>query len=147
MKKLDRIDQELIDLLSENSRTPVAVLAKKMKVARTTINNRINRLERENVIERYTLKLGSDSHLRWLIATVLVHIDQEKIAIVSTNLKKIPQVSKIITLSGRSDIMLTLRVESTIVLDVVLDDICQLPGVIRSETFIQLNTKFDRANC
>ncbi|MEM5527462.1 Lrp/AsnC family transcriptional regulator [Gammaproteobacteria bacterium AS21] len=144
MYNLDSIDQQLINLLADNARTPVAVLAKKMKVARTTVNNRLERLERNNIIERYTLKLSSQEYRQWLTATVLVQTDQDKISVVFTQLKKIPQITKIVTLSGRSDLMLTLKVATAEILDSVLDDISRITGVVRSETFIQLSTKLDR---
>ena len=42
---MDTIDRELIALLRDNARTPVLTLAKKLKVARATVHNRITRLE------------------------------------------------------------------------------------------------------
>jgi DNA-binding Lrp family transcriptional regulator len=144
MYNLDSIDQQLINLLADNARTPIALLAKKMNIARTTVNNRLERLERNNIIERYTIKLSSQEYRQWLTATVLVQTDQDKISVVFTQLKKIPQIIKIVTLSGRSDLMLTLKVATAEILDSVLDDISRITGVVRSETFIQLSTKLDR---
>ncbi|MCZ2720732.1 Lrp/AsnC family transcriptional regulator [Marinomonas sp. 15G1-11] len=144
MKTLDSIDQELINLLSENSRTPVSELAKKMNVARTTVNNRLERLERRKVIERYTLKLSSTEYSGWLTATVLIKMSQEKATIVFSSLKKSQYIQKVVTLSGTFDLQVTLRVDSTETLDRELDYIGKIEGVIRSETFIQLSTKINK---
>jgi DNA-binding Lrp family transcriptional regulator len=144
MKTLDSLDQQLLNLLSQNARTPVAVLASKLQVARTTINNRLARLEKENTIQSYTIKRGDDDQQR-LTATVLVQICQENAAGVLSHLKKIPHITKIVTVSGRSDLMLTVCALNTEVLDQVLDDIGRVTGVVRSETFIHLSTKLDRS--
>jgi DNA-binding Lrp family transcriptional regulator len=144
MKPLDSLDQKLLNLLSQNARTPVAVLASKLQVARTTINNRLARLEKEKTIQSYTIKRGTRDK-QGLTATVLVQISQEDAAGVLSHLKKIPLITKVITVSGRSDLMLTVCALNTEDLDQVLDDIGRVTGVIRSETFIQLSTKLDRS--
>ena len=42
---MDDIDRQLIALLRENARVPVATLAKKLRVARGTVQNRLAKLE------------------------------------------------------------------------------------------------------
>lgn len=48
--KLSEKDRELLSALGENARVPVATLAKKLGLSRTTIQARLERLEREGVI-------------------------------------------------------------------------------------------------
>ena len=60
---MDTIDRELIALLRDNARTPVLTLAKKLKVARATVHNRITRLEEQGVIIGYTVRLLSLIHI------------------------------------------------------------------------------------
>ena len=47
---MNDLDRQLIALLRENARMPVVALAKKLRVARATVQNRIARLEHEGVI-------------------------------------------------------------------------------------------------
>ena len=54
---MDDINIQLIEMLCENARLPVATLAKKPGVARDTVQNRLAKLEREGVIATYTLRL------------------------------------------------------------------------------------------
>ena len=49
---MDDIDRQLISLLRTNARTPVATLAKQLRVARGTVQNRITKLERNGTIAR-----------------------------------------------------------------------------------------------
>lgn len=58
---MDTTDRELIALLRDNARTPVMTLAKKLKVARATVQNRIAKLEEQGIIMGYTIRLQSDA--------------------------------------------------------------------------------------
>ena len=51
--KLSQSDQQLLTLLRENARTSTAQLARRMGVSRTTVQSRLERLEREGVISGY----------------------------------------------------------------------------------------------
>ena len=55
---MDDTDRHLLSLLQANARAPAAELARKLKVARTTVVARIARLEREGVIAGYGVRLG-----------------------------------------------------------------------------------------
>ena len=47
---LDEIDRQLIALLQINARESVATLARQLGIARTTVNSRLERLEKNKVI-------------------------------------------------------------------------------------------------
>lgn len=47
---MDDTDQQLIALLRANARAPVAALAKQLKVARGTVQNRLAKLEAAGTI-------------------------------------------------------------------------------------------------
>ena len=55
---MDDIDKNLIQTLSDNARTPLTELARKLGVARTTVQSRIDRLEKTGTIRGYTLRMG-----------------------------------------------------------------------------------------
>ena len=59
--KLSQTDQRLLTLLRENARTSTAQLARKLGVSRTTVQSRLERLERDGVIGGYTVRL-TDEH-------------------------------------------------------------------------------------
>jgi DNA-binding Lrp family transcriptional regulator len=58
---MGEIDQKLIALLRQNARLNVADLAHKLGVSRGTVTNRMHRLEDEQVIVGYTVKLRPDT--------------------------------------------------------------------------------------
>jgi DNA-binding Lrp family transcriptional regulator len=56
--RLDEIDIKIINMLKENARISISELSKALKLSRQTVKSRIERLERDGVIERYTIKLA-----------------------------------------------------------------------------------------
>lgn len=56
--KLDEYDMKILDILSENSRMSYSEIAKKLGLTRQTVKSRIEKLEKEGVIEKYTIKVS-----------------------------------------------------------------------------------------
>ncbi len=142
---MDDLDRNIIGLLSADARMSVATLARRMKVARSTVQARLERLETTGVIAGYTLKLGEAARQGRLRASVLLTIEPRAQAAIITRLKSIGEIEKVFTTSGRYDLLLQVAAPSTQVLDQVLDQIGALTGVVSSESLIHLSTKFDRA--
>ena len=67
----DEIDQALLRLLRANARMPAAELARAVNLSRTTVQSRLERLERSGVIEGYTLRLGEAARAASLGKTVI----------------------------------------------------------------------------
>ena len=54
---MDDVDQQLLSLLREDARASVASLAKSLRVARGTVQNRIAKPEANGTIVGYTVRL------------------------------------------------------------------------------------------
>lgn len=141
---IDMLDRELIGLLQKNARMPVSMLAKKLGVARTTIQSRLNRLESEKIISGYRVELGQAFGAPQVRATVLAQIDPHKSGEIMSLLKSMVEVERICTTSGRFDLQIELSTDTTEALDVVLDRIGASKALRSSETLIQLTTKYQR---
>jgi len=139
----DEKDTALLVLLGENARLPVATLARRLGLARTTVQARLERLETSGVIAGYTLRLGQSVRVP-LRATVLVSIEPRSAPVVLSRLKSLPQVRRVHTTSGRFDLIVTLEANTTEALDETLDRIIEAKGVKSSESLIHLSTKLDR---
>ena len=142
---MDELDKGILGLLSADARISVATLARRLKVARSTIQARLERLETTGIIVGYTVKLGEAARAGRLRTTVLLTIEPRAQAAILTRLKSIPEVERIHTTSGRVDLLLQLAADSTQQIDTVLDQIGEMQGVKRSESLIHLSTKVDRA--
>ena len=62
---LDAKDLALLALLRENARAPTAELARKLKLSRTTVQSRMERLQRQRVIAGYTSACPTRWRPRW----------------------------------------------------------------------------------
>ncbi len=142
---MDELDRNILGLLGADARMSVATLSRRLKVARSTIQARLERLETSGVIAGYTLKLGEGAREGRLRASVLLTIEPRAQAAVLTRLKSIAEVERVFTTSGRFDLLLQVACPNTSVLDQVLDQIGAMTGLRGSESLIHLSTKIDRA--
>ena len=142
---MDDLDRNIIALLRADARLSLAMLARRLKVARSTIQARLERLETSGVIAGYTLKLGESARQGRLRASVLLTIEPRAQANILTRLKAIAEVERVSTTSGRFDLLLQIAAPSTQVLDQVLDQVGAMTGVKSSESLIHLSTRIDRA--
>lgn len=142
---MDETDRALLTQLSADARVSVATLARRLKVARSTIQARIERLENSGMITGYTIKMGDAARQGRIRATVLLSIEPRAQPQVLSRLKALPEVERIHTLSGRFDLLVQVAAVTTTALDNVLDAIGEGPGVRSSESLIHLSTKLDRA--
>ncbi|MBC7147484.1 MAG: Lrp/AsnC family transcriptional regulator [Thioclava marina] len=142
---MDELDQKILGLLSGDARMSLATMARRLRIARSTVQARLERLETGGVIAGYTVKLGEAAKAGRLRATALLEIDLRVQPAILQKLRSLPEIERIITTSGRVDLLLQIAANSTQQLDAVLDVIGEIPGVQNSESFIHLTTKLDRA--
>lgn len=137
---MDDLDRQLIALLRGNARLPVATLAKRLKVARGTVQNRLLKLEREGVIAGYTVRLRAADDDRRVVALMLLAVEGPSVEQVLATLRGDPAVSALHTTNGRWDIVAELRADSLEEFDRVLGRIRRIDGVATSETNLLLST-------
>lgn len=142
--QIDETDEKLMQLLADNARAPVAILARKLGLARTTVQARLERLETSGAIAAYTIRRGSGAAAP-IRATVLISIEPRTGPSVLARLKALSEVDEVHTTSGRWDLIAILRAKTTEALDEALDDIGAAKGVKSSESLIHLSTKLDRS--
>lgn len=142
---MDDLDRGILGLLGADARMSLATLSRRLKVARSTVQARLERLESTGTIAGYTLKLGEAMREGRLRASVLLTIEPRAQAAVLARLKSIAEVERVFTTSGRFDLLIQVACPGTQVLDLVLDQIGALTGVRASESLIHLSTKIDRA--
>ena len=142
---MDDLDQKLLAALAADSSTSTSRLARRFKVARSTVQARIERMETTGVIAGYTVKLGNVALARRIKATILVNVEPRETAAVVQRLRAMPEVEIVHTTTGRFDLILQVAADTTPALDEVLDRIGMISGVRGSESLIHLTTKFDRA--
>ena len=137
-------DQQLLALLRENARTSTAQLARRLGVSRTTIQSRIERLEREGVISGYTVRVDDAHEHGQIRAHIGIAVHPKQMTGVAAALRAMPEVRSLHSVSGAWDLIAVAAVPAVGDMDVLTDRIGALDGVDRTTTSIVLSTKFER---
>ena len=137
---MDDIDRRLLALLRTNARTPVAALAKELKVARGTVQNRMAKLERDGVIAGYSVRLRPQVDEQRIAALMTIVVEGNNADRVLKTLRGDPAVQTLHTTNGRWDIVAELRADSLEAFDKVLGRIRQIDGIVNTETSLLLST-------
>lgn len=141
---MDAADQRLLDLLRENARTPVAALARRLGLSRTTVQSRLERLEHSGVIAGYTVRLSGDHERGMLRAHVMVTLKPKLSAAVEAALRRMPEVRALYSVSGGFDLIVVTAATSVIEMDALIDRVGALDGVERTTSAVILSTRLDR---
>src|SRR5512137_1858135 len=102
---MDDLDRQLVSLLRGNARLPAATIARTLRVARGTVQNRIARLEQEGVIAGYTVRLAAPDDGRRITALMLIAVEGNNVEKVLRSLRGDASVSTLHTTNGRWDII------------------------------------------
>lgn len=137
---MDDIDRQLIAQLRDNARVSVASLAKKLRVARGTVQNRLTRLEADGTIVGYTVRLKPQVEEQRIRALMTVAVEGNRTESVLKALRGEPAVASLHSTNGRWDIVAELRADSLEAFDRVLARIRTIEGISNTETSLLLST-------
>jgi DNA-binding Lrp family transcriptional regulator len=135
---MDDLNHQLIALLRQNARMNVADLAHRLKVSRGTVSNRIRKLEDDQVIVGYTVRLKPEAEPERIRAWMGVLVEGNQTRKVITNLLGEPGVSALHDTNGRWDLLAELEVRSMAELSDVLERVRLISGIRSTETSIHL---------
>ncbi len=141
---MDSTDERLLTLLEADARISVTALAARLKLARSTVQDRLNRLERSGVIRGYTIRRADDRTTRLIRAQAMLSIDPKLSERIVADLKALPELKRLVTISGEFDLIAEIAAETTERLDTLLDHIGRLKGVQRTMSSIVLSVKAER---
>jgi len=137
-------DEELLSILRCNARASISDIARATGVSRTAIQNRLNKLENNGVIKAYSVVLGSEYTNQLISANVSLKVNPNLRKNIGISLRKIHQISHIYSISGEYDLLVTIEAQTLEKLNSILNLVCSLEGVERTNSSIILDTIFDR---
>jgi DNA-binding Lrp family transcriptional regulator len=137
-------DDELIALLRVDAREPVASLARKLGLSRTTVQDRLRRLEQNGVIAGYSVKLAREIDRSGIRAYVTISVEPRRQIDVAKSVSRLPQVETLHTVSGKFDLVAQVKTVSAEDMDRLIDQVGLIAGVTQIETAVILSTKLDR---
>lgn len=117
MLKLDEKDWKILEALKENAKLTSQKISKKTQIPITTVHNRIKKMERKGIIKKYVPILNYKKIGKPISAYLLIDISfhSEDNVIEEENLcnkiKAHPAVDEISIVTGRTDILVRIRVK------------------------------------
>lgn len=141
--RIDETDQAILTALSDDARQSVAELGRRLRLARSTVQTRIERMERTGIIAGYQLRLGTKVRPA-VRATVLLTLEPRSEPEVMKRLGALREVDSVTTTSGRYDLMVQMSADTTERINDALDQIVVARGVRSTESLIHLAQKLDR---
>ena len=140
----DATDRQLIALLQANARETTTALANTLGLARTTIQERMVRLENNGTIIGYSAILGRDPFDSYTEAMMMIALSNGKIKDVVERLGGLPEIKLCQSIDGDFNLVCQLEVPRVEDLDALIDEIGEIPGVEKLRTWVMLATRFDR---
>jgi DNA-binding Lrp family transcriptional regulator len=141
---MDDLDERLIAALRRDGRASTAQLGRLLGLSRTTVQSRIDRLERRGVILGYTARLAPQHDLGVIRAHILIKLAPKAAAGVEAAIRVMGEVRVLHSVSGDYDMIALAGTADVGAMDAVIDRIGALPGVERTTSSIVLSTKLDR---
>ena len=141
---LDATDIALLALLRDDARAPTAELARKLGLSRTTVQSRMEKLQRRQVIVGYTVVVPDALEADLVRAHVLITLAPKRSSAIEVALRKIAEVRVLHSVSGPFDLIAVVAAASIGELDALIDRIGGLDGVERTTSAIVLSTRIQR---
>jgi Lrp/AsnC family leucine-responsive transcriptional regulator len=140
-RELDATDHEIISLLGENARRPLADIAQRVHLSSPAVKRRLDRLERLEVIVGYTVRLDHAKLGRPLEAfTELRFAGTTPVDEIAAIAEGIPEVLAVFTTAGDPDALVWIRVKDVADLKRVVDELRRSGRVTGTKTLMVLGT-------
>jgi DNA-binding Lrp family transcriptional regulator len=140
MVTFDRLDSQLLGLLSRDARTGVGEMSTALGVTRHTVQARLKRLEELGLLTGFTPQVDLAAAGITVEAFAALALDQGQLDDIVEKLAAIPQVLEVHTTTGREDLLVRVATTSHADLQKLIQHIVAMPGVSHSNTSLALTT-------
>jgi len=139
IKKIDKTDSDIIEMLQKDGRLSNTTIAKKLGVSEATVRVRLSRLVNEEYIQIVAvgnpIKLGFD-----IVGMIRFEIDLSKVDSIIRELKKLKPIWFIVQTTGNIDIHAEFNIRSLYELkELITKKINKIDGIIRTDTALILD--------
>jgi len=140
MRKLDRIDRMILDILQNEGRIAISELASRFSLSTTPCSERVKRLERDGIIMGYHARLNPKHLDRNLLVFLEISLSAKSGDVfeqVAKDLMEIPEVQECHLISGDFDYLVKARLKEMSAYRRLLGDLLKkLPSSASSHSYI-----------
>ena len=138
MTTLDELDVRLVELLTDEPRVGVLEASRRLRVARGTVQARLDRLVARGVVRSFAPTIDPAAMGYPVTAFANLEIRQGARARVTAHLSAIAQVLEVHTITGQGDLMCRLVARDNDDLQRVIDLLVANDDVLRTSTVVVL---------
>lgn len=145
---MDNIDLKIIDILTKNSRETVSEISHKVHLSLPAVSERIRKLEENNIIENFTIKVNREKSDYKLLVNIFVNINKtENIEPFRKKIVKFQEVLECYHIVGEYDYLLKVLLRDTSELEhFISEKLKKIKGVSKTNTIIILSTLKEKLN-
>jgi len=132
----DKIDDEIIKILREDSRESFVDIGKKLKLSESAVRRRVKNLTDSKLIKKFTVEIGDQNSTK---AVVLISVESSMdTSKVSTRLTKLDGIKTVYEITGQYDIAVIIAAPNITEINFAIDQLRKIPGVSDTNTVIIL---------
>lgn len=121
MVRLDRINLQIIDRLLADARASIVDIADTVDRAESTVRERVDRLERDGIIQGYRARIAPERVGFDVAGRVRADCDRTKIPDLARELSKIPNVTRAVLTTGDHPLAIDLAARDLVELERLLE--------------------------
>jgi Lrp/AsnC family leucine-responsive transcriptional regulator len=141
----DSIDRQILELLQENCKQPLAAIGEKVGLTASSVMDRIHKLEQAGVVTGYVAVLDARTLGKDITAFIGVSISHPtSIGAFEREVAHMDDVLDCHHVTGNHTLMLKVKTENTETLERLIDRMRSIEGVTRTETMVVLSTHTER---
>jgi len=136
--ELNEIDQQIIDILRENSRLSYGAIGKKIGLSEAAVRKRIKNLIKTDIIKKFTIEVNVSQSAN---AIVLISLSPSTSSSdISKKLCEIEGIKNIFEITGQYDIFVNLSAHNIVEVNRYIDEIRSIEGITNTTTMIILKS-------
>jgi DNA-binding Lrp family transcriptional regulator len=136
---IDELDARLLGTLRESPRVGLLEVARRLEVARGTVQARLAKLERGHVITGYGPDVDPAALGYAITAFVLIELAQGRLAEAVAVMESMPEVLEADAISGPQDVICRIVARDTEHLQVLVNELLRTPAIRRCTSYIVLS--------
>jgi DNA-binding Lrp family transcriptional regulator len=139
MSTIDELDAQIISLMREEPRVGISEIARRLEVARGTVQARLEKLVARGVITSFGPEVDPAKMGYPVLAFVFLELTQGRLDEAVEHLRAIPEVLEAHGTSGTRDLLCRVAAHDTEHLQEVINAVLTTPAVRRSTSYVALS--------
>ena len=135
-KSIDQIDEKILGILREDSRTAFVEIAKVVNLSEAAIRRRVSNLISAGVISKFTIETNMGPQANAI--SLLSVYPGSPTSDISARLRKMTGIESIYELTGEYDIAVIVSGSNIAEINGTIDEIRRLPGIDDTNTVVVL---------